>query len=128
MSTEHARNLEVYQDNQEKVQKEERHVVKKKVGVQRRWVTRGEKMLYSLFGAVLISSMLYITSYGASVDSLNRDIQSLETKVEEQSVYNKNLSYKVKELSQPERIIANAKKHGLKIQNTEVKQASELVE
>ncbi|ENH98335.1 cell division protein FtsL [Gracilibacillus halophilus YIM-C55.5] len=109
-------------------QRRQSDATEQKVKVKKRWITKGEKLLYSVFAVFVISSLLYIVSYSVSLDQMNRNIQSMETKVDNQMVSNKNLEHKVKELSQPDRIIANAKKHGLEIQNTEVKQASEMKE
>ncbi|UOQ47965.1 cell division protein FtsL [Gracilibacillus caseinilyticus] len=126
MSSQHARVFHSQEQVQHPVQQP--NVVRKKVKVQKRWVTRGEKFMYILFAAITLSFSTYIVTYSSSLDQLNRNIDTLNTQIEEQSVHNANLTYKVKELSQPERIIANAKEHGLKVQNTQVKQASEVTD
>ncbi|MGN8645110.1 cell division protein FtsL [Gracilibacillus sp. HCP3S3_G5_1] len=126
MSSQHAR---VYYTNEQvKEQVQHKKVVKKKVKVQKRWVTRGEKVMYSVFAVIFLSFSAYMVTYSASLDQLNRNVESLNTQIQQQSVQNKNLAFQQKELSQPERIIENAKKHGLKVQNTQVKQATELTD
>ncbi|MGP4040400.1 cell division protein FtsL [Gracilibacillus sp. D59] len=126
MSSQHARVY--YTHDQVKEQVEQQKVVRKKVKVQKRWVTRGEKVMYVIFAVMFLCISAYMVSYSASLDKLNRNIESLSTQIQQQSKQNQNLALKQKELSKPERIIENAKKHGLKVQNTQVKQATEIVE
>ncbi|SET30243.1 cell division protein FtsL [Oceanobacillus limi] len=98
---------------------------KKKVVVRKHsWITKGEKVLYSFVGALLLVAGVYIVSFSSSTDSLNRDLQSLEQTVQTQEVTNEALMFEIKELSRPERITQRAKESGLTIQNAKVKQAS----
>ncbi|WP_018932774.1 MULTISPECIES: cell division protein FtsL [Gracilibacillus] len=126
MSSQHARAYYTHDQVREQVQQP--NVVRKKVKVQKRWVTRGEKMMYAIFAVIFLSISAYLVSYSSSLDQLNREVESLNTQIQQQTVHNKNLAFKQKELSQPERIIENAKKHGLEVQNTQVKRATDLVE
>lgn len=87
------------------------------------WITTGEKILYSFFGILLIGICYYIVSFSSTTDSLNREIQSIETEIETKQIQNETLTFEIKELSRPERIKAIAEKHGLEIQNTKVKSA-----
>lgn len=89
----------------------------------KRWITKGEKVLYSLIGICLIMSGFMIVSYSSATDAINRDIQTLEQTINEQHVQNENLHFEVKELSKPERIMSIAEENGLKIQDTKVKRA-----
>lgn len=91
----------------------------KKVG----WVTKGEKFLYALFAVIVITAAYFITSFSSSTDQLNRELQTLETSVNQQVVSNDTLLFEVKELSKPERITQIAKENGLKIQDAQVKRA-----
>lgn len=125
MSSQHAR---VWQTNQQEQVKQQPKIVRRKVKVHQPWITRGEKILYIIFAFVFLSFSAYLISFSSSADQLNRDVQSLNSQVQQKEVHTKNLALKVKELSQPERIVENAKAHGLKIQNTQVKQASEIVD
>ncbi|MFD1038084.1 cell division protein FtsL [Virgibacillus byunsanensis] len=88
------------------------------------WITKGEKLLYTVVGMGLIIAAIFITSFSSSTDTLNRNIQSLEQTVQHQQVKNEGLLFEMKELSRPERITRIAKENGLTIQNAEVKQAS----
>ncbi|KAB8138646.1 cell division protein FtsL [Gracilibacillus oryzae] len=127
MSTQHAKNWQMQEDLQGKAQ-ENQKVVKKQVVVHKRWVTRGEKFIYTVCAGILIATLTYMVHFSSTLDQLNRDIQKINTDISSQETMNKNLSYKVKELSQPERIIANAKEHGLELKNSQVKQADEVAE
>ncbi|WP_100011052.1 cell division protein FtsL [Lentibacillus sediminis] len=97
----------------------------KKVVVRRQkqgWITKGEKLIYALTSACLLTGGLFMVSYSSSTDTLNREMQSLEQTVQNQQVTNESLLFEVKELSRPERITSIAKENGLEIQDAEVKQ------
>lgn len=87
------------------------------------WITKGEKIIYSMIAVALIIAGLYMVSLSSQTDTLNREMQQLERTVEQQKIANEGLAFEVKELSRPERIISIAESNGLKIQNAEVKQA-----
>ncbi|SDL77039.1 cell division protein FtsL [Sediminibacillus halophilus] len=100
-----------------------------KVKVQKKkWITTGEKFIYTVFSAVLVGALYFSVSLSNSTDALNREVQQLEQQVESQQELNQNLEYKAKELSNPDRILRIAKENGLKIQNTQVKQATQISE
>ncbi|RYG74075.1 cell division protein FtsL [Lentibacillus lipolyticus] len=95
------------------------------VSVQKkRWITKGEKVLYSIVGLLIIAASIYVVSFASSTDTLNRKVDSLEQTIEHQEVTNEGLLYEKKQLSRPERITRIAKENGLKIQDAQVKQAS----
>lgn len=87
------------------------------------WVTKGEKVIYAFIAVLFIVTSVFMVSLSSSTDTINRELQKLETTVQEQRITNEGLAFEVKELSRPERIISIAENHGLKIQNAEVKQA-----
>ncbi|GAB3793539.1 cell division protein FtsL [Virgibacillus kimchii] len=87
------------------------------------WLTKGEKIIYSLVGICIIAAGGFIVSFSSSTDSLNRDLQQLEQTVQNQQVINESLLFEVKELERPERITKIARENGLKIQDTKIKQA-----
>ncbi|WP_164215372.1 cell division protein FtsL [Virgibacillus sp. YIM 98842] len=87
------------------------------------WITKGEKVLYSLIGTAIIIACGFMVSFSSSTDSLNRELQQLEQTVQNQQVINESLLFEVKELERPERITKIARDNGLKIQDTKVKQA-----
>ncbi|MRG85499.1 cell division protein FtsL [Salinibacillus xinjiangensis] len=114
-----ARNLETYQPQQEQQQTKVQVKVQKK-----QWISKGEKFLYSLFVGSVVAASVFIVSYSSSLDSVNRDVQELQTKIEEQTLVNNTLQAEVKQLSEPSRILEVAKKNGLNIQNSKVEQAN----
>ena len=118
MSAEKARVLHNTQEqSQTKQQQTTVHVHKKK------WVSTGEKALYTLVSSLAVAASIFIVSYSSSIDGLNRDIQNLEGNISDQKVVNENLQFEIKELSDPERILKIAKENGLKIRQSKVKQA-----
>ncbi len=118
MSAQKARVLhDTEQQSQTQQQQTKVHVHKKK------WVSTGEKALYTLVSSLAIAASIFIVSYSSSLDSMNRDIQKLEGNISDQKVVNENLEFKIKELSDPERILEIAKKNGMKINQSKVKQA-----
>lgn len=122
MHTNHARNLEhTYAPH---TQTNEKKVVVKVH--KQNWITKGEKILYTLISACLVFVGIFIVSYSSNTDQLNRQVQTLEQQVQAQQVENESLLVEIKELSRPERITKIAKENGLKIQDTEVKQAQSL--
>lgn len=97
-----------------------------KVKVQKNWITKGEKILYSMICFMILLAGYYIVSYSSSTDALNREVQTLETEIEQQIVVNEGLEFEIKELSKPERITQIAKEHGLEIEDGEIKHAKAL--
>ncbi|ELK45045.1 cell division protein FtsL [Halobacillus sp. ACCC02827] len=92
----------------------------------KKWISTGEKVLYSVSSAVVIAASVFLVQFSSSTDSLNRDIRSLEENISKQESVNENLAYEVKELSNPDRILGIAKENGLDIQNAKVKQAGKV--
>ncbi len=88
------------------------------------WLTKGEKALYSLFALLIIVSSIYIVSYSSTIDSISRDAQNLEGAVKQKAISNDNLTFEIKILSEPARILQIAEENGLKIQDTKVKSIS----
>ncbi|AVQ98952.1 cell division protein FtsL [Oceanobacillus sp. M65] len=120
MSANHARQWQQPR-TQQRPEKQEKVAVK----VQRQgWITKGEKVIYSAVGAMLIATGIFVVSFSSSTDALNRDMQRLEKTVQTQQTTNEGLLFEMKELSRPERITKIAEENGLKIQNTQVKQTT----
>src|SRR5690625_2613150 len=115
MNTNHARKWEY---TSSAVPKPETQVV---VKVRKQsWITKGEKVLYSIVGIALIIACAFIVSYSSSTYTLNKDVQSLESTVQSQQEANALLMYEVEKLSLPERITKIAKDNGLKIDRKSV--------
>lgn len=119
MSANHARSWQQSNPQHQSNQEQKVSVKVKKTA----WITKGEKVLYSIVGSVLIAGGIFIVSFSSTTDTINRELQELEQTVSTQKVKNEGLLFEKKELSRPERIIEIAKENGLKVQNAEVKQA-----
>ncbi|MYL33042.1 cell division protein FtsL [Pontibacillus yanchengensis] len=117
-----ARKLHVEQPERN-TQKQTQEQVKVHVH-RKRWVSTGEKFLYSLVSAAALAASVFVVSHASTTDQLNRDLQQLENKIDKQQVENENLKYEIKELSNPERILEIAKQNGLKVRQSKVKQAN----
>src|SRR5690625_7406005 len=87
------------------------------------WITKGEKVLYSILGLGIIIECTFIVSYSSSTYTMNKEVQSLESTVQSQQKSNQFLMYEVEKLNLPERSTKIAKVNGLKIQSAEVKHA-----
>jgi|SRR5699024_6729394 len=118
MNTSHARSWQ-HTHSTERTANEKQVVKVRKTG----WVTKGEKFLYTFVGIGLIIGCILMVSYTSSTDTLNREIESLETEVQKQQVKNEGLLFEMKELSNPDRITRIARENGFQIQDAEVKQA-----
>ncbi|WP_181348921.1 cell division protein FtsL [Thalassobacillus sp. CUG 92003] len=113
---------DISQTNQHSTQQDEQKV---KVKVhKKRWITPGEKLLYAVSTSIVIAASVLMVQFTSATDTLNRDVQKLEQKIEAQQAQNETLQYEEKELSNPDRILRIAKENGLKIQNAQVKQAN----
>lgn len=118
MNTSHARSWQ--QSYAPEQTPHEKQIVKvKKTG----WITKGEKVLYTIIAISLIVACVLMVSYSSSTDTLNRKIESLESVVQKQKVKNEGLQFEMKELSNPDRITRIARENGFQIQDAEVKQA-----
>lgn len=122
MNANHARRWQ-----RETIHRPERQTKQVRIKVRKKsWITKGEKLLYTLAGVGFICASIYMVSFSSSTDKLNREVIGLETKIEKQQLVNDNLMLEVKEYSRPERIIDTAKEAGLEPQNGQVKQANTL--
>ncbi|WP_226037931.1 cell division protein FtsL [Aquibacillus saliphilus] len=126
MSSSEARSWQSWQEEETNPNRQPKTNPKVKIKVKKSWITSGEKFLYTLFSAVTLVALYLTVSFSSTTDSLNREVQTLEAQVQKQQVTNENLQYKVKEFSNPDRILTIAKENGLSIQNTQVKQASQI--
>lgn len=119
MNTNHARKWD-YTPSTTSSQKEKQVVAKVR---KQSWITKGEKILYSIVGIALIIACAFIVSFSSSTYTVNKELQSLENTVQVQQEANTLLMFEVETLSLPERITTIAKKNGFKIQNSEIKHA-----
>lgn len=121
MNSNHARNWQREQIERRQPRRPQKEVIRtRKSGL----ITRGEKIIYSFFCMLFAAASIYVVAYSSSTDKLNREIQSLNEKVQQQKLENEDLVFEINELSKPERITKIAKENGLKIQETKVKRAT----
>lgn len=85
------------------------------------WLTTGEKVIYTFCFALMIVATYYIVSFSSSIDTLNREQQTLETNISELTTTNQIKMFEIKELSDPARILGIAEENGFKIQDSKVK-------
>ncbi|MDQ0159187.1 cell division protein FtsL [Alkalibacillus salilacus] len=94
--------------------------------VKKPWFTKGEKVIY-ICGILIIAVMAtFVVNFSSSVDSLNRDVEQLDSQLTEVRTQNDSLHADVQELSNPNRILTIAEENGLNIRHAEVKQASSM--
>lgn len=98
--------------------KKQSHSVQREV---KKGITKGEKVIYSLFLAVIVFGLYLIISNFASIYLTNYEIQRNETSIEQQLRVNEGLGLQVKELSDPVRILAEAEKMGMVLNEENVK-------
>ncbi|QHS22160.1 cell division protein FtsL [Virgibacillus sp. MSP4-1] len=122
MASVFARNLDSYQ-TQEQQQKQTKVQVKVH---KKRWISKGEKFLYSFFAGITALASVFVISYASDLHSVNRDVQELQSQVNQKQVTVENLEAEVKVLSEPSRILKVAKENGLQIQNSKVEQANKV--
>ncbi|SDC67075.1 cell division protein FtsL [Terribacillus halophilus] len=126
MSAERARSWQQSSPAQRPQQQPKRQV---KVKVHKKtWITPGEKILYTFFSLVILAAAAYFVTFAASTYNINRDVEALDSEISHQKVANEDLTYEVKELSKPERIIDIARDAGLKVQSAKVKEANKVSE
>lgn len=84
-------------------------------------ITLGEKILavfvFLIFGMLAIK----IIATQATIYEMNKGIQDLETTINKQKTVNDDLNVKVKELSNPERLLKKAEGLGLDLKENNVK-------
>lgn len=94
--------------------------IKEKV-VKRRKITKGETFLFFVFLAVVTIFSIKIIANQAAIYEVNKDIQQLQKEINEQKKSTEDLQAQVNELSEYGRLLEEAKKQGLKINENNVK-------
>jgi cell division protein FtsL len=105
-----------YQYHQEPRQEELKDIL-----IKSRKITKGEKLLFALFLSVLFVLSVKLVANQAAIYEVNRDIQRVEAKIEEQTKINEDLQARVNELSEYSRLLKEAEKLGLKMNGDRVK-------
>ncbi|UTR10976.1 cell division protein FtsL [Evansella sp. LMS18] len=97
----------------------ERRTVTKRVYKGR--VTKGEKLIYIVASAAFVFVLCLILSNYASIYMTNHQIQQTEVEISQQTGVNEALSLQVMELSDPERILSEAKDMGMVLNEENVR-------
>ncbi|GMB08558.1 cell division protein FtsL [Thermolongibacillus altinsuensis] len=84
-------------------------------------LTLGEKLLFFSFILFALYSSITIVSNQFTIYEINKEVQQLEVKIQEQEKHNRDLQVQVQELSTYERILAKAKELGLTLNENNVK-------
>lgn len=114
-----ARNFEQQQQVEQKSQD------RSQVKIKKSWLTPGEKIIGVAFAGLMCFGAVHLISNQAKIYEVNKDIQTVQTKVDEQQKVNRDLQDQVSELSSYERIFEKAKKMGLLINENDVKVVQE---
>ena len=93
----------------------------KTVVVHKAKVTLGEKLLLRILAVAFVAFSATIISNQYEIYTLNKDLQSLEETVTNQTKVNSDLSMEVSELSKYERILEKASQLGLTLNENNVK-------
>ncbi|WP_179298822.1 cell division protein FtsL [Evansella halocellulosilytica] len=84
-------------------------------------ITKGEKLIYfAALAAVVFGLYLVISNY-ASMYIVNHQIQQTESDIAQQASINQGLELQVKELSDPDRILAEAEAMGMELRVEDVR-------
>ena len=87
----------------------------------RKKITVGEKFLYVLLTSILVLFASTILHTGGELNDVNREVSALNTKLEETTKKNVELSIQVKEQSTYEKVWEKAKELGLHQNDNNVK-------
>ncbi|MDQ0253824.1 cell division protein FtsL [Evansella vedderi] len=96
--------------------KPEKKQVHKKSGI-----SKGEKVIYTGTLVAIVIALYFVLSNYASIYIANHQIQQSESEIQTQLKVNEGLSLQVMELSDPERILSEAKAMGMILDENNVR-------
>src|SRR3954452_16955184 len=103
-------------------QQEERTVQEKRiVKTKKNGLTPGEKIIGVVFTGLICFGAVHLISNQAEIYQVNKDIQEVQTSINEIEKVNNDLQVQVSELSTYERILEKAKQMGLVLNENNVK-------
>lgn len=105
----------------EQQQTEQKVQNKSQVKIKISWLTPGEKIIGIVFTGMVCFGAVHLISNQSKIYEVNKDIQKVEAKINEQQKVNRDLQVQVSELSSYERIFKKAKEMGLFINENDVK-------
>jgi cell division protein FtsL len=100
---------------------QEKRIVKTK----KHWLTPGEKIIGIVFTGLVCFGAVNLISNQAEIYQVNKDIQEVQTSINEITKVNNDLQVQVDELSTYERLWEKAKQMGLVINENNVKVVQE---
>jgi cell division protein FtsL len=86
---------------------------KRQVKIKKTWLTPGEKIIGVVFAGMVCFGAIHLISNQSKIYEVNKDIQLVEEKINDQQKVNGDLQVEVSELSSYDRIFEKAKKLGL---------------
>ena len=104
-----ARKFQQQQQEERTVQVQESTIVKTK----KHWLTPGEKVIGIVFTGLVCFGAVHLISNQAEIYQVNKEIQEVQTSVNELEKINSDLQVQVSELSTYERILEKATQMGL---------------
>ncbi|WP_165820751.1 cell division protein FtsL [Pueribacillus theae] len=110
-----------------KQQHAQKHVKKTStVVVEKGRITKGEVVLLAILAITFFLASVFVISNYSSINSINRDIQAVQTEIDAKTRENQDLELQVTELSDPDRIFNIAKNElGLELNEENVKVITE---
>lgn len=87
-------------------------------------ITKAEKILIAIASSIIFALGVASVSLEIMVANVNHEVQDTNRSIEETVVVNNNLSQEVQELSRYDRVYAIAKKHGLEMNEENVRNVS----
>lgn len=85
------------------------------------WLSPGERILIFSFGVLFCIGAAFIISKQADIYQVNKEIQLVESSIQDQHKVNGDLEMQISELSRYERIKEQAEKLGLSLNENNVK-------
>lgn len=87
-------------------------------------ITKAEKFLIAIAGAIIFALGVASVSLEIMVANVNHEVQDTSRSIEQVVVVNDNMSQEVQELSRYDRVYSIAKKHGLEMNEENVRNVS----
>jgi cell division protein FtsL len=106
---------------QQNLQQQNQQTTVQTVVVRKPKITVGEKILFVAFAFIMTVTAVKIISNQYAIYEVNKDIQKMNTAIEDQYRVNNDLKVQVSELSTYERIWEKASQLGLKLNENNVK-------
>ena len=97
----------------EKQQAEQSVQIERQVKIKKSWLTPGEKIIGVVFAGMVCFGAIHLISNQSQIYEANKELQTVQDKINEQEKVNGDLKVQVSELSSYDLIFAKAKEMGL---------------